>query len=211
MSVDFTTASLLYYIIATFVSLIGYLIYIRLSSRIEMRTLIIKGRIIQISISIIGFFIILMPELNVLVWVFLTANSICGGYTLFDYPLMMTVTDEDEVDYGKCRERLFLGTDAFFNKIAESLGPIIRTPVLLLFGFVRDAPTQSPVALIGIKFLLLMVTAIINVAGLISIYYFPLHGKKLEELNKKVLLLHKEKTDSFESQKLRSSVNSNMR
>ncbi len=200
LGVDITTASLLYYIISTFVALIGFLLYKKLSMKKEMRSLIIWGRIIQISINAIGFFIILLPGVDVLIWIVMTINSIVSGFMLFDYPVMMLVTDEDEVLNNERREGLILGTNAFFNKIAESIGPIIGTSVLLLFGFVRDAPMQLPNASIGIKFLLLIVPSIINLAGLISIYFFPLHGKALEELHQKIIFLHKEKNELFKSQ-----------
>ncbi|MFX0009869.1 MAG: MFS transporter [Candidatus Hermodarchaeota archaeon] len=200
LSVDFTMASFFYYLIITFVALLGYLIYKKLSMNKDMRTLILWGRVIQISINLVGFFIILLPGVDFLVWIFLTINSIVSGFMLFDYPVMMLVTDEDEILNNERREGLILGTNAFFNKIAESIGPIVGTSILLLFGFIRDQPTQTPFALIGIKFLLLVVPSIINLAGLISIYFFPLHGKALEELHKKILILHKEKNELYKSQ-----------
>jgi GPH family glycoside/pentoside/hexuronide:cation symporter len=199
LSVDLLTASLFYYVISTFIAVIGYLIYKKLSLKHEMRTLILRGRMVQIALSVIGFFIILIPGLEILIWVFLVAGSIVGGFMLFDYPVMMLVTDEDELNYGNRREGLILGTNAFFNKIAESIGPIIGTTVLLLFGFERDNLIQTPLAIIGIKFLFLIVQAIINLLGLVSIYYFPLYGNTLKELQSKLMLMHKEKRNIYET------------
>jgi GPH family glycoside/pentoside/hexuronide:cation symporter len=199
LSVDLLTASLFYYVISTFIAVIGYLIYKKLSLKHEMRRLILRGRMVQIALSVIGFFIILIPGLEILIWVFLVAGSIVGGFMLFDYPVMMLVTDEDELNYGNRREGLILGTNAFFNKIAESIGPIIGTTVLLLFGFERDNLIQTPLAIIGIKFLFLIVQAIINLLGLVSIYYFPLYGNTLKELQSKLMLMHKEKRNIYET------------
>lgn len=116
---------------------------------------------------------------------------------LFDYPIMMLVTDEDEVMNGERREGLILGTNAFFNKIAESIGPIIGTSVLLLFGFIRDQDMQDPTALIGVKFLLLIVPSIINLLGLISIYFFPLYGSRLNEMQNKLEKIHSQKSEAY--------------
>jgi GPH family glycoside/pentoside/hexuronide:cation symporter len=199
LKVDIVIASLLFYVLNTLIALIGYLIYKKLSMKHEMRTLIIRGRSVQITLSVIGFFIILIPELEILIWVFLVAGFITGGFMLFDYPVMMLVTDEDEINYGERREGLILGTNAFFNKIAESVGPIIGTTVLLLFSFNRDNAFQPPIAIIGIKFLFLVVQSIINFLGLISIYYFPLYGETLKELQNKLILVHEEKKQIYNS------------
>lgn len=197
LSVDLTTASLLYYLISTVIALIGYLIYKKFSLKLDMRNLVVRGRLIQIIFSVSGFFIILIPGLEIFVWLFLALNAIIGGFMLFDYPIMMLVTDEDEVMNGERREGLILGTNAFFNKIAESIGPIIGTSVLLLFGFIRDQDMQDPTALIGVKFLLLIVPSIINLLGLISIYFFPLYGSRLNEMQNKLEKIHSQKSEAY--------------
>jgi len=197
LGVDILTASLSYYIISTVVALIGYFIYKRLSMKKDMRDLVVRGRIIQLIINVGGFFIVLNPNWEILIWVFLVANAIITGFMLFDYPIMMLVTDEDEVMNRERREGLILGTNAFFNKIAESIGPIIGTTILILFGFVRDASTQTPTALIGVKFLLLIIPSIINLLGLISIYYFPLYGENLKQMQIKLEEIHREKSETY--------------
>jgi Na+/melibiose symporter-like transporter len=197
LSVDITTASFMYYILSTIIALFGYLFYKKLSLKHDMRNLVVKGRIVQIIVSVIGFFIILIPGLEILIWVFLVANAIIGGFMLFDYPIMMLVTDEDEVLNKERREGLILGTNAFFNKIAESIGPIIGTSVLLVFGFVRGASVQTPIAIIGVKFLLLIIPSIINLLGLMSIYYFPLFGANLEKMQASLEEIHMKKTKAY--------------
>jgi len=197
--VDSTIASLLYFVLSTFITLIGLTIYKKLSLKIEMKTLIVRGRIIHIIVNIMAFFVLLIESLSMLIWVFLTISFIAGGYALFDYPIMMLVTDDDELINGERREGLIMGTNAFFIKIAESLGPIIGTTVLLLFGFVRDAPAQTPVALIGISFLLFIVQPMLNLIGLISMYFFPLYGENLKQLNTKLLEIHEQKTDVYKA------------
>ena len=197
LGVDILTASLLYYVLSTVIALIGYFIYKKLSMRISMRNLVVRGRIIQIIINVTGFFIILNPEFEIFIWIILIGNAITNGFMLFDYPIMMLVTDEDEVINRGRREGLILGTNAFFNKIAESIGPIIGTTILLLFGFIRGASFQTTTALMGVKFLLLIVPSIINLLGLISIYYFPLYDQKLKEMQIKLNKIHQDKSKIY--------------
>ena len=189
--------SLLFYINTTFIALIGYGIYKKLSQKYDMKTLIIKGRIIQILLNLSAFLILLIPGLEILIWFFLIIGTLCNGYILFDYPILVLVTDNDEVSHGTRREGLIIGTNAFFIKIAESIGPIIGTSTLLLFGFMRNAPDQTEIAIIGIKFLFFIVQSIINFLGLISFKFFPLYKKNLEEMRLKLIQIHEEKTQEY--------------
>jgi GPH family glycoside/pentoside/hexuronide:cation symporter len=197
--VDLLTASLLVYFNYTFIMIIGYAIYKKLSVKHEIRTLIIRGRILQITINVIAFLVLLIPGLTLLIWVFFSLGMICQGYMLFDYPLLMLTTDDDEITYGSRREGMIMGANAFFIKIGQSIGPIIGTFVLLSFGFVRDAPTQTNQALIGIKFLFFIVPSIMSFLGLLGIIFFPLHGENLENLQRKLLEIHGEKAESYRS------------
>jgi Na+/melibiose symporter-like transporter len=194
---DILTTALLFYLNYTFVTFVGFVIYKKLSMRHDMRTLVIRGRFIQLSLNVIGFFIVLQQGLELLIWVFLVINNIFNGYLLFDYPLLMLVTDDDEVIHGLRREGLIMGMNAFFIKIAQSLGPILGTFVLLYFGFIQNSPTQTSQALIGVKFLMFIVISILSLIGLISIYFFPLYGENLKKLNVKLLEIHNQKTQSY--------------
>ncbi|MCP4762745.1 MAG: MFS transporter [archaeon] len=197
MKFDSQTTSLLFFLIYTLVSFLGNLLYHKLSLKTDMRTLIIRGRIINIILNIIGFFVILIDSLWFFIWIFLAVNFFVGGYGLFDYPVLMLISDDDERTHGQRREGLIVGTNAFFMKIADSAGPILGTTVLLLFGFVRDFPTQIPEAIFGIKILFFIVPAIVHFIGLIAMYYFPLHGEELKKLNSQLLELHKQKTEAY--------------
>ncbi|TXT55071.1 MAG: conserved membrane protein of unknown function [Promethearchaeota archaeon] len=197
--VDIWMASLLYYLLSTVVTLIGFIIYKKLSLRYEMRSLMIWGILFQICLNVIAFFVLLPRELEPLVWLFLTANFIIQGYVLFDFPLLSLVTDEDEFENRSRREGLILGTNAFILKIGESIGPIIGTNVLLLFGFIQGASTQASMAIVGIKFLLFIIQSIFIAIGGISLYFFPLHGERLKHVRSKLSEIHKEKTKKYEA------------
>ncbi|TFG18657.1 MAG: MFS transporter [Promethearchaeota archaeon] len=176
---------------------IGAMINKKLSEKIEMKKLVIWGRSLQILINIATFFILLVPDFKFVIWINIVVTGILGGYSLFDTPIMSLVVDEDEVINRQRREGLILGTNAFFNKIAESIAPILGTSILLIFGFKQGELTQTPEAYFGIKILFLIVPSIVNFIALLGILFFPLHGKKLEELQENLHSMHVIKEEEY--------------
>lgn len=196
---DLLTASMFFMLNAIIFGWLGSIIYMTLAKKIEMQTLIIRGRLLSITIAIIGFLIVIQPGADLLIWIFFALGTLAGGYNLFNYPYLMLVTDDDEVKHGFRREGMFLGMNAFFIKFGDSVAAIIGTNVLIYFGFVRDAPSQPSEAIFGIKFLFFIVPAIMNICGLVCIYKFPLHGEYLKETRAKLMDLHGKKTEAYRS------------
>ncbi|MBN2155877.1 MAG: MFS transporter [Candidatus Lokiarchaeota archaeon] len=182
------------------VSILGSWVYKSLSGKYDVKILVIWGRTLQILLSIATFFILYIPGTEFIIWGVVFLNGIFGGYMIFDVPIMSMVMDEDEVFHNKRREGLILGTNAFFNKIAESSAPILGTYILLLFGFIQGE-TPSTDAILGIKFLFLIIPAIVNFIALLGIAFFPLYGKNLEKLQKQLNELHTEKKRVYDSSK----------
>ncbi len=186
--------------------IIGQWLYLKLSEKREMQTLITGGRALEISVAIVAFTISLLKGTEIIWFGMLIIKFIIGGYSVFVNPYLLLVTDEDEMKYDTRREGMYLGTNAIFNKIAESVGPIIATSVLLLFGYVQlqNAPEgyiQSESALIGIKFLLFIVPSIMDILGMISLKFFPIKGDYLKELKKYIEKAHQEKLIEYEKTK----------
>lgn len=196
MGVDLLTGSLLISFNSTFMSFLGNYIYTKLSKKRDMRQLIIWGKSITIVLLISGFFIIYYTGLFILIWIFLFTSGIIGGYGLFDYPLLMLVTDDDEIINGTRREGTIIGTNVLFIKITESLAPILGTSMLLYFGFIQGASIQSVSALTGILILFFILTAIVHFFALLGILYFPLYGDYLKDMNKNLRIIHEKKLKS---------------
>ncbi|GAG92684.1 unnamed protein product, partial [marine sediment metagenome] len=119
-------------------------------------------------------------------------------------PYLLLVCDEDEMKHDTRREGMFLGTNAIFNKIAETLGPIIAVTVLVLFNFRQNTPEgyiQSESAIIGIKFLLFIVPSIMDVLGMIALKFYPIKGDYLKELKIYIEKAHQEKLIEYEKTK----------
>ena len=112
-------------------------------------------------------------------------RALIGGYSVFVNPYLLMVADEDEMRYNTRREGMFLGTNAIFNKIAETLGPIIAVAVLTSYGFVQNAGEgyiPSANTILGIKILLFIVPSLMNILGMIALSFYPIRGDNLKNL-----------------------------
>lgn len=190
---DVLTTAFMFFFVVGSCSLIGAGVYVKLAQKRGMQTLMLRGRILGIAINVIGFLIVIQPGADLLIWVFFPISALISSYNIFETPYLMLAVDEDEVRYGVRREGMFYGANAFFIKFADSIGPIIATFVLLYFGFVRNAPTQTPEAIFGIKVLFFIVPTIMNVLGLICLWLFPLHGDKLKDMRAELIKIHQQK------------------
>lgn len=103
--------------------------------------------------------------------------------------------DEDEVLYGSRREGMFIGVMALLTKPATSLGPIVATFILTTTGYIQggNLSEQPELAFLGIKVMWLLLPALVVAISLIFIYYYPLYGEKLTEMQEKLEKLHAEK------------------
>ena len=184
--------------------LIGQIIFVKLSEKIEIHSLIVKGMILSIIMASAGFLISLIDGTELIWYSLLIIKVILSGSAVFINPYLLLVCDEDEMKYDTRREGMFLGTNAIFNKVAETLGPIVAVTVLVLFSFRQNAPegyVQSETAIIGIKFLLLVIPSILDILGLISLRFYPIKGEYLKELKNYIEKAHKEKLIEYESSK----------
>ncbi|MCP4763611.1 MAG: MFS transporter [archaeon] len=191
--------------------ILGQGLYVRYAKKYETQSLIIRGRILEIIISIIAFMISLVEGTEIIWLILFTVIIVLSGNSVFVNPYLLLVTDEDEMLYKTRREGMYLGTNAIFNKIAETIGPIIATTVLLLFDFRREldgsaATFQPDSALIGIKFLLFIVSAIMKGLGLIFLSMYPIKGDYLKEMKEKLEIIHQEKLEAYEREKMDKST-----
>ena len=155
-------------------------------------------KIFLIIVDIISFGIVMSTDSVILVWICLAVVSIFSGFNVFDFTLLTLVIDEDEIKHGSRRETIFQGTSSLLFKPADSLGPIIATTILTVFGFITGSTSQSASAILGIKFLLFIVPAIIHALSLIFIYLFPYYGETFEQLRANLLELHAKKKEHYE-------------
>lgn len=181
----------------------GNIICMKLRPKWGIRKIILRFGFIKTIGMFTIFILILIPTINslsiLLLWIAFIISMIFGGYGVFGAPLMFLSADEDEVNHGTRREGMLLGMSALFTKPAQSLGPIIATLILVYFGYIQGSDTQSASALFGIKILFLLVPPLMVAISLIFIYFYPLDGEKLKDMQQKLESLHKEKRQKFEN------------
>jgi GPH family glycoside/pentoside/hexuronide:cation symporter len=186
---------LLFFIIYFIVGYIGNIAALRLRPKWGMRKIMLRFGTVRVISSVALFGIILIPALEPLIWYGLIVTTLAGGYGIFHIPMQYLAIDEDEVLHGSRREGMFIGVMALLTKPATSLGPIIATFVLTTFGYVQGGAlaVQPESAFLGIKIMWLLIPAVVAAISLIFIYYYPLYGEKLGDMQEKLEKLHEEK------------------
>ncbi|MHA1782473.1 MAG: MFS transporter, partial [Promethearchaeota archaeon] len=177
-------------------------LYMRMEPKWGMRKTILTFKSLLIGSNIICFFIVLNTNIPAIIWLCLGITSIFSGFNVFDFALLTIAIDEDELQHGSRRESIFQGTSSLIFKPADSIGPIIATSILLLFGFTTGSTIQSATAIIGIKFLLFVMPSILHAISLIFIYLFPYYGEKYEQLRRELRELHVKKKLEYEQKSL---------
>jgi Na+/melibiose symporter-like transporter len=196
------TVSIIYFAIFVFVGYTSYIVCMKLRPKWGMRKVILRFGLVRVIGTVIAFIIALLipsePSIWIL-WIGFVWWTFFGGYGVYvPGPLMYLSVDDDEIKHGIRREGMFLGINALFTKPAMSLGPIIATLILIYFGYIQGADTQSASTLIGIKILFLLIPAIATAIGLIFMYFYPFYGERLREMREKLEDLHKEKLEKIQ-------------
>jgi GPH family glycoside/pentoside/hexuronide:cation symporter len=186
---------LLFFVIYFIVGYTGNIGALRLRPKWGMRKIMLRFGTVRVIASLTLFGIILIPALEPLIWYGLIVTTLAGGYGIFHIPMQYLAIDEDEVLHGSRREGMFIGVMALLTKPASSLGPIIATFVLTTFGYVQGGAlaVQPETAFLGIKIMWLLIPAIVAAISLIFIYYYPLHGDKLKDMQEELEKIHEEK------------------
>jgi GPH family glycoside/pentoside/hexuronide:cation symporter len=174
------------------------LFYIKMRPKWGMRKILLRSGFTNVIATLVLFPFIVLIDAPLLVVIAFAIRTFLGGYTVFNTPLLYLSIDEDELKTGSRREGMFLGINALANKPAQSIGPIIATLVLGIFGYLQNSDFQPDSAFIGIKILMFLVPAIVNAIGLTFMYFYPLHGESLNQLQEKLRLLHAEKRERVE-------------
>jgi len=186
---------LLFFVIYFIVGYAGNIVALRLRPKWGMRKIMLRFGVVRVVATLALFGIILLPAMESLIWYGLIVTTFAGGYGIFHIPMQYLAIDEDEVLHGSRREGMFIGVMALLTKPASSFGPIIATFVLTTFGYIQGGTlaVQPETAFLGIKIMWLLIPAIVAAISLIFIYYYPLFGNKLKDMQEKLENLHEEK------------------
>jgi GPH family glycoside/pentoside/hexuronide:cation symporter len=129
-----------------------------------------------------------------------TIGSFCFGIGfaggMYLIPLMNgDVIDKDEHLTGLRREGMYAGVNSFITKPAISLGNSVFIWFLTKYGynFAGLAGTQSSRAETGIVMGWVLIPGILLAVSFVTLFLYPLTGKKWDEIKKQLAAIHIEK------------------
>jgi GPH family glycoside/pentoside/hexuronide:cation symporter len=104
------------------------------------------------------------------------------------------VVDEDEFDTGARNEGGYWGVTAFFMRLATILVFLSINTVLDSVGWqVYDPKNVDAGVLSGLRILISLLPSIFLGIGILGMFFYPLHGKRLAEVRKGLEKIHLEK------------------
>ncbi|TFG14736.1 MAG: hypothetical protein EU535_02795 [Promethearchaeota archaeon] len=177
----------------------SYAICLKLRPKWGIRKIMLRLGLLRIIGALTCFFLWFSTNLTLFIILGYACLAFFGGYSIFTFPLLYLSIDEDEIIHGTRRDGMFQGLQALFNKPAVSIGPIIATIILISFGYIQGSETQSESALFGITLLFLVYPAIVIGISLIFIYYYPLDGEALLQMEEKLEAIHKMKREKVQN------------
>jgi GPH family glycoside/pentoside/hexuronide:cation symporter len=112
-------------------------------------------------------------------------------------PMVGDIADEDELKTNNRREGMFFGTNALITKPASSLIIFIFTAIISFFGYNSELTIQSTQAIRGLRLGVGILPLGFLVLGFIALLFYPLHGKKLNQVKIKLSKLHKKRGKQY--------------
>jgi GPH family glycoside/pentoside/hexuronide:cation symporter len=145
-----------------------------------------------------------VPNALIPVCLALAGFGLSGPQTLTNV-LFAEVADEDELRSGVRREGAFFGVNALITKPAQSLALALPPIILEATHFVTRQANNNVIfldqpssALFGIKVFIGLIPGIAMLLGSVILFWFPLRGQRLSDVQQKVLELHAKKRAELE-------------
>lgn len=153
--------------------------------------------------------VVFVPTALIPACIALAGLGLAGPQTLTNI-LFAQVADDDELRSGARREGAFFGVNALITKPAQSIAIWITPFILERTNFITRASNmgelflnQPATAILGIKLFAGVIPGVACLVGALLLIWYPLRGKRLLDLQEKILVLHQEKKEAFD--KLESS------
>ena len=130
--------------------------------------------------------------LGAFITAFLIGIGLAGFILIVDL-IIADVIDEDETKTGTRREGIYFGANAFITRFAIALEAISMGVVFMTTGYNPYVFTQTQEFLLGLRWLIAGLPIAALLLALLIISFYPLAGKKLDEMDAKVVELHAKK------------------
>ena len=117
-----------------------------------------------------------------------------GGSMYIQDQLLAQIIDDDELNHGTRREGGFYGIWAFVMRFSGVIVILLIGIVFTDTGWGTFTPKPGSEVIWGLRLLMGLIPAVILGIGILALWFYPIHGKKLEENLKKRADLHSEKS-----------------
>ncbi len=185
---------------------IPLIIGVPITTLIRARIGVVQTQQLLLVIAGVGLLLVaVLPTALIPLCVAMAGFGLSGPQTLSNV-LFAQVADEDELRSGVRREGAFFGVNALVTKPAQSIALWLSPFILQITHFVtRDSNggqiflNQPASAIFGIKAIAGLVPGLALLIGAAILYFYPLRGKYLAEVQQKILALHAEKRAQYEA------------
>ncbi len=116
-----------------------------------------------------------------------------GGSIYFYDQCIAEIIDDDEVRHGGRRAGGYYGTISFIIRLSGVINFFMIGLVFSGTEWSTYTPNPGVDVLLGLRFLIGVYPAIVLMIGLICLYFYPIHGKYLEEMKQALKLIHEKK------------------
>jgi len=185
---------------------IPLIIGVPITNLIRQKLGVVGAQQFLLVIAGIGLLLIMLVPTNLIyVCVALAGFGLSGPQTLTNV-LFAQVADEDELRSGVRREGAFFGINALITKPAQSIALALSPFILEATGFITRQQNQGEIflnqpasAILGIKIIVGLIPGIALLIGALILTQYPLRGKRLEEMQQRILELHAKKHAELEA------------
>ncbi|MFC1568186.1 MFS transporter [Candidatus Margulisiibacteriota bacterium] len=116
-----------------------------------------------------------------------------AGFILVVDLIISDVIDEDETRTGTRREGMYFGANAFITRFAIALEALSMGLIFVLTGYNPYIYSQTAAFLVGLRVLIAGLPIIALTLAFAIIWFYPLFGKNLNEMESKVARIHRKK------------------
>jgi len=164
------------------IALVAIPLWTWISRRFDKRRAYIGGMIFW---AVVQLFIFSIPqgEINLVLWMAALAGISVSTAHVMPEAIFPDVMEWDELRTRKRREGIYYGSKNFLRKLASAFATFLALQVLGWFGYQKPPEdvtqfTQTPQALNAIRFLIGPVGAILLIASVASIWFYPLGRRR---------------------------------
>lgn len=118
-----------------------------------------------------------------------------SGIMIFPDVFYSQIIDEDQLKTKVRREGAYFGSNALIIRFSTAIQSLIMGFVLKSSGYNSNLTVQSSGSITGIRILTSFVPLIFIILGLALIAFYPLHGKRLEEISRRVKEIYESEKD----------------